>query len=90
MAYEGEDRRSANPDSHTSPCPLLQEHVAVSKIIHADLTAIKQNQEATIELLTIFATTKGFIKGLQILGDIVKWFTLIGGSVAALYWFFKK
>lgn len=90
MAYEGEDRRASNSDSHTSPCPLLQEHIAISKIIHADLAAIKQSQEATIELLTIFATTKGFIKGLQILGEVVKWIALITGGVTALYWFLKR
>lgn len=89
MAYEGEERRIGS-DNHNSPCPLLQEHVAVSQAIRADLIAIKQSQAATIELLTIFATTKGFIKGLQILGEVVKWLTLIAGSVMALYWFFKR
>lgn len=88
MEYVGEDRRV--PDNHTTPCPLLQEHVAIAHAIHADLVAIKNNQQATLELLTIFATTKGFIRGLQILGEVVKWLSLISAAVVALYWFLRR
>lgn len=88
MEYTGADRRT--PDGHVTPCPMLQEYTVISQAIHADLVAIKENQKATIELLTVFANTKGFIKVLQAMGEVVKWFTIVGSGVVALYWLFKK
>ena len=68
--------------------PLLQR-------IHDDLTemkAIQAEQKVTLDemkdILVVWNNTKGFINTVRFLGTTLKWIALVGGSIAAvLYWF---
>lgn len=77
-------------DGHNSPCPLLQEHMMISAEIHADLQEIKATLKATAEMLQAFNTAKGFVTGLQVIGYVVKWATLIGGAITVVYLWMKR
>jgi len=92
------NRRSCDcPAGHSSPCPALQDHAEVVSIIHTDLIEIKmtlqdnrKTVDAMLEILTAWSQAKDFIKTVQLLADIAKWFVVLGATVGAILYFFKK
>lgn len=83
-------RRAADVANHTPPCPILQDYMQVSEQIHIDLQLIKQTLTETKEMLEAFRNAKGFIRTVQILGEIAKWCIAIGTVVTAIYWWGKR
>lgn len=84
------ERRRKSDDNHATPCPILQDYVAISEQIHIDLQLIKQTLNETKEMLEAFKNAKGFIKTVQIMGDLAKWIMAIGAISSAIYLWTKK
>lgn len=83
MDEQRKESRREN-DSHTTPCPILTDYMAISAQIHLDLQAIKETQKAMLEMLTAWNSVKGFVATMRVLGGVAKWATIIGGGVTAI------
>lgn len=50
----------------------------------------RKTVDAMLEILTAWSQAKDFIKTVQLLADIAKWFVVLGATVGAILYFFKK
>lgn len=88
--HEQRKEMRRNPDNHNTPCSILSDYIDIHAQIHSDLQQIKQTQTAMLEMLEAFKNAKGFIKTIQIMGDVAKWVMAIGALLTAVYFWVRR
>lgn len=87
-------------DASFEQCPAFSNHMVISTL-HEDLKRIleaqreqKQLQEEqaaelkkVAEILEAWNNAKGFVKTVRMIGEVSKWLVIVGGSMAAIWYF---